>query len=40
MTLSGYALANALEVLGRDTHYYAPAEKLALLIEAARRIRP
>jgi hypothetical protein len=38
--LSGYALADALETLARDTRYYSPAERGAVLIEAARRVRP
>jgi hypothetical protein len=37
--LSGYALADALEALGRDSRYYTPAERLAVTIEAARRVR-
>lgn len=38
--LTGYELANALEVLARYPRYYAGAEETAVLIEAARRIRP
>lgn len=38
--LSGYALASALETIARDPRYYTPAERLAVLIEAARRLRP
>jgi hypothetical protein len=38
--LPGYHLADALEVLARDHRYYTPAEERAILIEAARRVRP
>jgi hypothetical protein len=40
VTLSGYHLADALETLAREHRYYTGAERLALLIEAARRVRP
>jgi hypothetical protein len=39
-SLSGYGLADALETAARDSGYYTHAEKLAVLIEAARRARP
>jgi hypothetical protein len=38
--LSGYQLADALETLDREPRYYQPAERKAVLIEAARRLRP
>jgi hypothetical protein len=39
-TLTGYELADALETLDREHRYYTPAESKAILIEAARRVRP
>lgn len=39
-TLSGFELADALETLDREPRYYTDAEAKAVLIEAARRVRP
>jgi hypothetical protein len=38
-TLSGDELAAALEQLARDRRWYAPSEQLAIMTEAARRVR-
>lgn len=39
-TLTDYQLADALETIGREPRVYTSAERLAILIEAARRVRP
>lgn len=38
--LSGYQLADALETLDREPRHYRGPEAKAILIEAARRLRP
>jgi hypothetical protein len=40
VTLTGYQLADALETIDREPRYYQPPERKAVLIEAARRLRP